>query len=499
MKKHKTVSSKLIAKLGTSFLLIILVIGIVYMTLTFFLVKKFYSQTTQRLNSNIASHLIEEKFKDNSPFLENGAVNKPLFGDIMHDMMAVNRAIEVYLLNETGEILYSVVLDHDNPNKPLKKISLTPVKKFIKNKECYVLGDDPRIAGNKKIFSAASFEKDGKKGYIYIILASQKFEEICEALFSEYFVKLGVRGTLLTMLFAVLMGWLSIWYLTRCLRSIIYYVNKFKEGEYCSRIPNPYESDLSVLAVTYNNMAQTIAENIKEIETVNKFRKELIANVSHDLRTPLTAIRGYVETLKIKEHNIDANDRKEFINIIEKSACYLSNLVNQLFEYSKLETKQIEVHEEPFYISDLVWDLKERYEILAKKKNICLFIDVEKPVPPVIADSGLIERALQNILDNAIKFTPKNGQITIGLSNNLEKVIIRIKDTGPGIEKHDQELIFNRNTQTQTTLTHKEEGVGLGLAIVKKIMELHKTDIKVNSFINKGSAFEFSLPSYKIQ
>ncbi|CAM1354178.1 MULTISPECIES: sensor histidine kinase [Tenacibaculum] len=496
MKNHKAVSNKLILKLGFTFLTLIFIVGIVYISLTFFSVKKFYSETTQRLNANIANHLIEEKFKKNSPFLDDGSVNKSLFGDIMHDMMAVNRAIEVYLLNESGEILYSVVLDHTNPNKPLKKISLLPVKKFIQNKEQYILGDDPREAGKQKIFSAAHFVKNNKEGYIYIILASQKFQQICDSLFTDYFFKLCTRTTLLTMIFAVFIGWLSIWFLTKSLRTIIHHVNKFKEGDLCSRIPNPYNSDLSVLAVTYNNMAQTISHNIKEKESINSFRKELIANVSHDLRTPLTAIRGYIETLKIKEGSIAINDRKEFMDIIEKSACYLSNLVNQLFEYSKLEIKQIEINLEPFYLTNLMLDIKQRYEILAKNKNIKISMIVKTSLPPVMADVKLIERAIQNILDNAIKFTPINGKITIYLSNKQGYVSVKIKDNGPGIYEHDQELIFDRHMKA--TLTNKEQGIGLGLAIVKKIMELHKTEITVNSYVNKGSVFEFNLPSYNI-
>ena len=494
--KCKTVSSKLIAKLGISFLVTILIIGTVYILLTFFFVKKFYSQTTQRLNVNVANHLIEEKFKNTSPFLQDGSVNKNLFDDIMHDMMAVNRAIEVYLLNESGEILYSVVLDHSNPNEPLKKVRLEPIQQFIHNNQEYILGDDPREAGKKNIFSAGYFEKDNHKGYIYIILASESYQQICDSLFEEYFTKLSIQSTLLTMFFALLVGGASVWFLTKSLRVIIYYVNKFKEGDLCSRIPNAQQSDLSVLAVTYNNMAQTIAENIKEIESINKFRKELIANVSHDLRTPLTAIRGYIETLQMKDESIKVDDRNEFMTIIEKSACYLSNLVNHLFEYSKLETKDIELNEEPFYISDLIFDLRDRYKILAQEKNIQLLVMIKSPIPPVMADVGLIERAIQNILDNAIKFTPVGGKIVIYVSSKFEKVSIKIKDNGPGIQKQNQELIFNR--YVQRTVTYKEEGIGLGLAIVKKIMELHKTNIKVKSFMNKGSVFEFDLPCYHI-
>ncbi len=169
MKNYKIVSNKLIVKLGVSFLLIIFIIGIVYVLLTFYFVEKFYSKTTQVLNNNVARHLVEEKFKNISPFLEDGSVNSLLFDDIMHDMMAVNRAIEVYLLNESGEVLYSVVLDKNQHEKKTNKVDVKPIKEFLGKEADYILGDDPRDLGAKKIFSAAHFTKGEHKGYIYIL------------------------------------------------------------------------------------------------------------------------------------------------------------------------------------------------------------------------------------------------------------------------------------------------------------------------------------------
>ncbi len=193
----RIISIKLIKKLGISFLLILLLVGVTYVLISLFFSNKFHEEATQKLNANIANHLIEEKFKSDSPFLEDGSVNKPLFGDIMHDMMAVNRGIEVYLLNETGEILYSVVLDHSNPKEPVNKIDLAPVSEFIKKSgNVYILGDDPRNKGEKKIFSAAHYKEDNHQGYIYIILAGEASQTINQSLFSSYIPKLAteIRG-----------------------------------------------------------------------------------------------------------------------------------------------------------------------------------------------------------------------------------------------------------------------------------------------------------------
>ena len=167
--------------------------------------NKFNQATAQRVNAQVAQHLIEEKFQNSSPFLDDGSPNRALFADLMHDMMAVNRSIEVYLLSEAGEILYSVVLDHSD-NAPSKFVSLAPIKSFIASDgEDFILGDDPRNPGTQKIFSAASFNVKGKRGYVYIILAGKEFQAISKNLMEQYFIKLGVGATLITMLFALLL------------------------------------------------------------------------------------------------------------------------------------------------------------------------------------------------------------------------------------------------------------------------------------------------------
>ncbi|MFK7970431.1 MAG: sensor histidine kinase, partial [Bacteroidia bacterium] len=178
-----------------------------YIVTTLYFTQKYRQEITQKLNTNLAQHLIDEKFQQAEPFLEDGAVNKALFGDLMHDMMAVNRALEVYLLNDKGEILYSVVLNHDKPNEPAKTVSLAPIKDFVANKgEKYILGDDPLNPDVQKIFSAAPYESKGKSGYVYIILESKVEEVITSSLASSYFVRLGIGGAILTMLFAIGIG-----------------------------------------------------------------------------------------------------------------------------------------------------------------------------------------------------------------------------------------------------------------------------------------------------
>ncbi|TKD66706.1 HAMP domain-containing sensor histidine kinase [Flavobacterium sp. ASW18X] len=495
--KENLYSNRLITKLIISFLAVLLLAGIGFTVATFYFSNHYLSETTQRLHANLAQDLIDEKFVSESPIDSLGNVNKALFGDIMHDMMGINRAIEVYLLDMEGKVQYSVVLDHSDPKKQQEQVALAPIETFIaQNGNGYILGDNPRSPGEEQIFSAAKFSKGGKEGYIYIILAGQDYSNTKALLFGGYAQKMGLGISILTLFFAGLLGILSIWYLTKNLREISYAAKRFQQGDLEYRIAAKHKTDLTGLANTYNEMADTILKDMEHIKSLENMRRELIANISHDLRTPLSVIQGYIETLKMKEGQLSESDKERYMDIISSSGERLSKMIAQLFEYSKLEAKQITPKKEPFLLSELAHDICNNYEVLAQKKNIQFSLDIPENVPLVFADISLVERAIQNLIDNALKFTPENGTVTLQLVNNNKEVAILIKDDGPGITEENQALIFERYRQTKQS--HEKEGAGLGLAIVRKIVELHNASIKVLSKPNEGTIFSFSLPIYNI-
>lgn len=242
-------------------------------------------------------------------------------------------------------------------------------------------------------------------------------------------------------------------------------------------------------------MATTIQQNIDKIVSVDNFRKELIANISHDLRTPLSIIQGYTETLLIKQNEISPQDNTAYLENIHESSKRLVGLVNQLFELSKLESNQIEVKKEPFQLQELAGDMIHQYDILAKEKNIELKFEPVESLPLVYGDIGLVERVIQNILDNALKFTPSDGKISIKLDHDKDNVLVDISDTGKGIPANKQSAIFERYIKSEPSEKQKI-GSGLGLAIAKKIIELHDSTIQVKSKLNVGSTFSFQLPVY---
>ncbi len=493
-KTSATLTPRLVFKLWVALSLLILGMAVSYILITNHFSNQHHLATQQEINAPLAQHLIDEKFAEARPFLEDGSVNKAVFGDLMHDMMAVNRSIEVYMLADDGEVLYSVVLDH-NPGEPTKYVNTTPISDFLaSNGTGFYLGDDPRDPQEQKIFSAAPFTDQGRSGYIYIILSGEVYQTASANIFGKYIKSFGLGAIGLTTLFTLLIGLGAIWFLTKNLRKITLAARRFKEGDLSARIEHPEKTNIAVVAHTFNDMADTINANLEEIKSVDELRRQLIANVSHDLRTPLAILKGYAETLQEKSDTLSVEEQQKYLAVISSNTDKLTGLVEQLFEYSKLEAKQIEPLIEQFSITDLCLDLVSKYQILATEKNIDLRLEVADNKNILVrADISLIERALQNLLDNALKFTPENGRITIQLETKAGYCSVKVNDSGIGIAPEMQSTIFERFKQTSEGFA--KNGAGLGLAIVKKILELHESTIKVFSEENEGSTFYFQLPT----
>ena len=441
--KNPLLSNKLVVKLLLAFLSILVLAGVGYMFTAIYLSNNYFYETTQRLHANLAQDLIDEKFSETPPFDEKGNVNKALFGDIMHNMMAVNRAIEVYLLDSKGKILYSVVLDHTAPETNEKQVAIEPIEHFIAEKgQGYILGDDPKNADAQAIFSAAKFKEAGQEGFVYIILTGEDYLTTRATLTDSYFMRLGLLGSVLTLIVVGVLAFLSIWYLTKNLRELVYAAKRFQQGDLHYRIKDAANTDLAGVAQTYNEMADTILLDMEKIKSLENMRRELIANVSHDLRTPLSIIQGYVETLQIKGDQLDSKQLDEYLNTINKGCERLSKLISQLFEYSKLEANQIEPQKEPFLITELANDIHRNYFVLAEQRMIDLRLEVDKDIPLVFADISLVERAIQNLMDNAMKFTPEGGEVIVKIVSGDKNVEIIIKDSGPGITKANQNFDF---------------------------------------------------------
>lgn len=230
------------------------------------------------------------------------------------------------------------------------------------------------------------------------------------------------------------------------------------------------------------------------MQQVDNTRRELIANVSHDLRTPLASMQGYLETVLFKAKELSEDDQKLYLQTAYKHSCRLNDLFGELFELSKLESTNVGPEWEEFPLMELIQDLVQDYELEAGDRQISLSAHCEHMAITVYADIALIHRVLENLLQNALRHTSAAGDIALNVRGDEQKIWIEVVDDGEGIAEHEIPHIFDRFYRPEADLSQASHGHGLGLAIVKRILELHRSQVAVRSEVDHGKAFTFWLP-----
>lgn len=478
--------SRLYWKISAIFILVLFIFGGISLYISVAAARNYSVEVTQKLNWNLAKNAVDLI----KPRFSQGTVNKEAVEDMVHSMMVINPSIEIYLLDHQGKILSYVA-----PEKVVKldSVSLSPIRRFLGDQAHGVIyGDDPRNPGEQKTFSAAQVVAKGKlTGYIYIVLASQEYVSAAQIVIGSYILGLSIRSIISILVVSALVGLLLIWFITRKLNKIVVNIKEFHAGNFEARIPIKNRDELDQIGLVFNEMAATIASSIQQLKETDEFRKELISNVSHDLRTPIASIQGYAETLKLMEDRLSPADRQKYLEIIFSSCERLKKLVGGLFELSKLETNQIHLNVESFPIAELISDIANKYRIISEKKGIHINAFLPSENPMVEADITLIDRVFQNLIDNAIRFCKEGDTINIVVKNESPgRVEISVADSGAGIHPEELPYIFERYYKGK----QYAETTGLGLAIVKKIMDMHRSAIQVSSQLGKGTRISFQLP-----
>jgi len=486
----KSFFNSLFWKISAVFLLILLIISAVYIYISVITAEMYFQETRQKLDINVASHIAS----DNN-FFKADTLNINALKEVFHNVMVINPSIEVYLLDTNGTILAYYA-----PNQiiKIKRVPLYKINEFIRSKnEKFLLGTDPKNPEIQKPFSAAKVLEHGKfRGYIYVILGGQEYENASQLLLGSYILRLGVRSMIIALVAAAIIGFIAIGFIIRNINKIVEVIRDFQKGNLNARIKLKSKGELQVFANSFNEMADTIVSNIDEIKKMDRLRRDLIANVSHDLRTPLSIIQGYVETVLLKNKYLSIEEREKYLETILSSTDRLLYLVEELFELSKLEAKETNPNMEAFSIAELLQDIHQKNLLIAKERDIELIIDIEDNIPFVMADIGMIEKVFQNLLDNSFRFTQPGGCVKISLRQMTGKVIAEVSDTGLGIEKEDIPFVFERYYQAKRITSENSKGTGLGLTIVKKILDIHGIEIIVRSEVAKGTSFSLIFPAF---
>ncbi len=471
------------------------VVALLSILLTFQANRAYLREANQRLNRHLAAYLVSRQL-----FLEGGRANEPALRETFEDLMKVNPSIELYLLDASGRIVtYSAP-----PGKVRRvRIDLGPVRKILERESPLpVLGDDPRDPARRKIFSASPIPASGApEGYLYVILEGEGSETVATMLRQSYFLPLSIALTLCVVLVALGSGLVLFRRLTDRLRTLHRAMEDYRGGGFRQppplwELPPPSRGDeIDRLGAVFREMAARITGQVERIREADRQRRELIGNVSHDLRTPLTSLHGYLETVLLKGEELSPDQRKEHLETALKHSERLRNLVAELFELARLDSGEVELRPEPFHPGEIVQDILQGFRLQAERKGVRLHTDPGEDLPPVGGDLGLIERAVQNLLDNAIRYTGRNGNVTVRLSRGDSHVRIGISDDGPGILPEEIPLLFERGYRAAPeSAAGEEERAGLGLAITKRIVELHGGTLVVESEPGRGSTFSFRLP-----
>lgn len=481
----------LYAKLSFVLFVLILLVAAIFFMASLYFAYMYQQEVTQRLNRNLAMYIVDEHV-----LIEHGKINQADLKNLFHKVMTINPSLELYLLGNDGK----VIAHSAEPGKVIRnKISLKPVEAMLAGElSLPILGDDPRNPESRRAFSVSAIESDGiQQGYIYAILGSDQVDYISQLLQKSYIMRIGVGAIMLAMIVAFIGGLFIFFLLTRRLRILSHSMEVFREQDFEQAINNlnttsGSQDEIAVISDTFQQMAQQIQTQMVGLKKTDALRRELVANVSHDLRTPLASLKGYLEILLSKGESLSAENRREYLQIAHKNSERLNKLVAELFELAKLDAGELQLQKETFSLAELVHDVVQKFKLCSKKLGIHLAVDMDSDVPYVEADIGLIERVLDNLIDNALKNTPEDGCITLGLVSDGLCVKVNVADTGRGIPEDELPHIFQRFYKKPEN-KYSQASAGLGLAIAQRIIELHGSQLSVKSILHQGTEFDFVL------
>lgn len=516
--------SSLFSRLSLFFLLVLLTLGLTTLWISHRSSQNYFLEFTQQLNSPIAMYMA-----DNANLVRNNQPDLTALASLASHVMIINPSVEVYLLDMEGQILTPGLTSNSDElpaRTTLSYVELAPIRDFLRPDSTYpIVGTNPKSVEAKSIFSVAplftsnSIAEEGQQlGYVYVVLAGERHQSLLNSLANSYSLKslyLTLAGTLL---FALVAGIAVFFQLTRRLRQLTRNAGHWQEsmnnlsllgesdsGEGVYTFPTVGSAgasrsydEIDILSATYESMTAQLVSQFHHLRDSDKNRRELFANISHDLRTPLTTMQSYLETLVLKDDVLSNSDRKKYLTTAHKQSVRLKKLVMQLFELSKLSSGSVVLQSEAFSLLELAYDCVQQFALESSAKNIQLSVHPDSDETrqfEIFADIALVQRVLENLFVNALRFTPDAGRICIELSRREAGfVYVAIRDTGSGIPEEQIARLFNRHCPEISFGNNANGNAGLGLSIVKHIVELHGGQVWLTSVPGSGTLVEFSLP-----
>lgn len=497
----QTLSHSLYSKLAVTLFCSFALVSVFAISLFVHTSHTYQQEITQRMHHDLAAHVTDHYllFKNDQPDLEAA---KHTF----HDLMILGPNFEFYVLDNNGHIVaYST-----KPDKIKRDyVDTRPIHHYLNNsyQRTPIVGDDPRSKTRKKIFSASRIVVDGKQmGYLYVILGSEIYDNLANVVGQSKIIQWGLAIFLGGLLFSLLCTlWLT-GIITKPLSRLLAQINITREQGFAHNSESSAEAaehfkewnaqspnEIHAVGAAFRDLINKLEEQYNNVITIDELRKELLSHVSHDLRTPLASLLGYLETWEMNKDTLTTEQTEQYISTAKRNAQKISHLVEQLFELAYLDSGNVQVNKETIVIAELVQDVLQKFYITAQDKNISLGVSPQDSRIEVMGDIEKLDRVFTNLIENALRHTPEGGSIVVRLQPKAQCVAIEVSDTGIGIPQSDINRIFDPHFKAGNSIRGNSANGGLGLAITRRLLDLHQARIDVSSEENKGTTFCFEL------
>ena len=351
------------------------------------------------------------------------------------------------------------------------------------------LAEPPRFDGGVHVgvangveYAAVPLRQSGATGMFYAVRAVPGFWVSSVRFLTEFWWQLLVAGAVAALVALVITRWLARG-MTQPLRDMAEAARRMKTGDYSQRVVTDSRDEVGRLAEAFNRMSA-------ELEGLEMLRRELVANVSHELKTPISALRAHLENLLdgVEEPN------PETLQVMLVQSERLGRLVDQLLDLSKLESGDVPLERESIEVAPLVAQVLSEIQVARPEAEVAVSHELPPDLPAVYADRERVHQVLFNLLDNAVRLTPSGGRVTVTASRHNGAVDVAVADTGPGISADELPRVFERFFRVDASRSRDDGGTGIGLAIARSVVEAHGGRIWADSQPGKGSTFTFELP-----
>ena len=482
---HKSLLNQIILPLIILFTAMATGLFIIYCAIT----EQNSARVEQTLHQNLAEQIVHY-----SDELQRGEISKQVLQPAFHSLMLLGPSYEIYITDNQGKLL---VFAAQASQIKRNSIDIKPLQAFIAGGSLPLYADNPRSLNQQKLFSAAPiYQSQQQVGYVFVILSGDKYDTIVENLpLDSGLYKI---LALLLLIFAIALA-ILIFIFARLVKPICQLdqdMTNFIASDFTNvsvTKPGPYTAiEINNLHLNFTSLQNKIHKQFSLIKSTEQLRRELLAHISHDLKTPLASLKGYLETWLLQYQDAAGAD---YIEIAQKNALQLERLVAQIIELAQLDSNTVSLYKEPIAVAELAQDVLNKFQLQAQKLNISLSVEPKDPSLQAFADIAKLERVLTNLVDNAIRHCQSGDSIQILLQPQGPQLVISIVDTGVGIPKDDVSHIFDAHFRAKNSINGHQGNSGLGLAIVAKLLSLHQARISVSSEQSHGTTFTFSLPS----